>query len=127
MFYWSLDFRFWWFFSDCFCCVLVFKIRKMFYFYLSIIVSLLVIALWGLLLKRSTFIHYFLVLELIYLVVYLLAGYSLYLGLSVQGRLGALLLLAVAGTESALGLALLINLYQGGGSIVQNEFRSLRL
>lgn len=56
-----------------------------------------------------------------------MAGLSLYLGLSVEGTLGAIVLLAVAGTESAIGLALLINLYQGGGSIVQNEFRSVRL
>ena len=99
----------------------------MFYFSIVIILSLLVIAFWGLLLQRSTFIHYFLVLELFYLVVYLLAGFSMFMGNSIEGSIGALILLAVAGTESAVGLALLVNLFQAGGSIVQNEYRSVRL
>jgi len=86
---------------------------------LTIPLFLCITALWGICFTSSNAISVIIAFELLLLSVSLfLVSFSLYLQ-DINGYLFAILLLPVAGAETAIGLALIVNLY------TQQQFKDL--
>lgn len=78
---------------------------------------LIISALWGIFVVRKTIINILISLELLLLgISFLFIVFSLYLD-DIVGQIFALLILTVAGSESAIGLAILLSFYRARGDI----------
>jgi NADH-quinone oxidoreductase subunit K len=84
------------------------------------------VGIWGLLVARTNFVVILLSLEIILLAVNVnFISYSIYLD-DLLGHIYALIILAVAASESAIGLALLIVYYRARGIITIDAVPSLK-
>jgi len=93
---------------------------------ITLSICLIVAAFWGIFVTRKTIIHILISLELLLLGVgFLFIIFSVYLN-DIVGQIFALMLLTVAGTESVIGLAILLLLARLRDDISVNNLAILK-
>jgi len=94
--------------------------------YLSVAATLFTLGIFGIFLNRKSVIIILMSIELILLAVNInLVAFSTHLG-DIVGQIYALLVLAVAAAESAIGLAILVVFYRNRGSIAVQDINLMK-
>ena len=94
--------------------------------YLAVAAALFVIGIFGLFLNRKNVIILLMSIELMLLAVNMnFVAFSYYLG-DMRGQIFVFFILTVAAAESAIGLAILVQLFRNKSSINVDELNSLK-